>query len=199
MKVKVFAATVAASAAAMGAIGAGSSMAATLYTTAAHTTPVAVGTTAVGSSGTVSLYSGSTKVNSCTSSKLDIKLTQNSGGTVAAEITGGTFSGCNLTTTVTGTPWTPGLQVTGSSVVKGTNTVWPNTSVDGVSVMFAGGTYTGNLTTGIDAQQNTAKGHPLVLKMVKAGHLSGPLTNDGVVTGTYKLTGTVASKYSLGN
>lgn len=199
MKVKTFAVTVAASAAAMGTIGAGSSLAATLYTTAAHTTKVAVGTTAVGASGVVSLYSGSTKVNSCTSSKLDIKLTANSGGTVAAQITGGTFSGCNLATTVTGTPWSPGLQVSGSGVVKGTNTVWTNTSVDGVSVQFAGGTYTGNLTTHIDAQQNTAKGHPLVLKLVKSGTLSGPLTQSGVVTATYKLTGTIASKYSLGN
>lgn len=199
MKVKTFAVGLAASAAALGTIGAGSSMAATLYTTAAHTTPVAVGTTAVGASGVVSLYSGSTKVNSCTSSKLNLKVTQNSGGTVAAQITGGTFSGCNLATTVTGTPWSPGLVVSGSSVVKGTNTVWTNTSVSGVSVMFAGGTYTGNLTTHIDAQQNTTKGHPLTLKLAKSGTLSGPLTNDGVVTATYKLTGTVASKYSLGN
>ncbi len=38
MKVKTFAVTVAASAAAMGTIGAASSMAATLYTTKAHTT-----------------------------------------------------------------------------------------------------------------------------------------------------------------
>jgi hypothetical protein len=67
-----------------------------------------------------------------------------------------------------------------------------------VSVNFAGGTYTGNLTTNIDAQQPTAKGAPLSLKLTQAGTLTGPLTNDGTVVATYKLTGTSA-KYSLGN
>jgi hypothetical protein len=71
-------------------------------------------------------------------------------------------------------------------------------SVGGVSVNFAGGTYTGNLTTNIDAQQPTAKGAPLSLKLTQAGTLTGPLTNDGTVVATYKLTGTSA-KYSLGN
>jgi hypothetical protein len=197
MKVKTFAVAVAASAAALG-VTAGSSMAATLYTTKAHTTPVKVGTTATGASGTVSLYSGTTKVNSCTSSKLKLKLTQNSGGTVAASITGGSFSGCKLATTVNA-PWTPGLQVSGSGVVSGTNTVWSNTSVDGVSVNFAGGTYSGNLTTNIVAEQNTTKGAPLTLKLTQAGTLSGPLTSDGTVVATYKLTGTAPSKWSLGD
>jgi hypothetical protein len=197
MKVKTFAVTVAASAAAMGTLGAASSMAATLYTTKAHTTPVAVGTTATGASGVVSLYSGSTEVNTCKSSKLKLKVTQNSGGTVAAEITGGSFSSCKYATTVTGTPWTPGLQVTGSGTVVGTKTEF-NASVGGVSVNFFGGTYTGNLTTNIYAAQPTTAGAPLSLVLKKSGTLSGPLTNDGVVTATYKLTGT-AAKYSLGN
>ncbi|HTU30095.1 MAG TPA: hypothetical protein VMF07_11990 [Solirubrobacteraceae bacterium] len=195
MKVKAFAVSVATSAAVLG-IGAGSSMAATLYTTKAHTKAVKVGTKAVGSSGVVSLYSGSSKVNSCKSSKLNLKLTQNSGGTVAASITGGTFSGCNLATTINA-PWTPGLQVSGSGVASGANTVWSNTSVDGVSVNFAGGTYTGNLTTNIVAEESTTKGAPLTLKLTQAGTLSGPLTTDGTVVATYKLTG-AAAKYSLG-
>jgi hypothetical protein len=180
----------------MGTIGAASSMAATLYTTKAHTTPVAVGTTAVGKSGVVSLFSGKTKVNSCKSSLLDLKVTTNSGGTVAAQITGGTFTTCSLATTVNA-PWNPGLQVTGAGVVKGTKTVF-SASVGGVSVNFAGGTYTGNLTTNITASQPTGAGAPLSLVLTKSGSLSGPLTSDGVVTATYKLTG-AAAKYSLGN
>lgn len=198
MKVKTFAVTVAASAAALGTIGAGSSMAATLYTTSAHTTAVAVGTTAVGTSGVVSLFSGKTKVNSCKKSTLDLKVTTNSGGKVAAQITGGTFTSCSLATTVTGTPWSPGLQVTGSGVVTGKNTVFSSTSVGGVNVQFAGGTYTGNLNTNITAQEPTAKGAPLSLVLKKTGTLTGPLTSDGVVTATYKLTG-ASAKYSLGN
>jgi len=198
MKIKTFAAGLAVSAAALGTAGVGSSMAATLYTTAAHTTAVPVGTTAVGTSGVVSLYSGKTKVNSCKKSSLDLKLTQNSGGTVAAQITSGTFTSCSLATTVTGTPWSPGLVVSGSGVASGTKTVWSNTSVGGVSVEFAGGTYTGNLTTNITASQPTGKGAPLSLVLKKSGSLSGPLTNDGVVTATYKFTG-AAAKYSLGN
>jgi hypothetical protein len=196
MKAKTFAVTVAASAAAMGTIGAGSSLAATLYTTGAHKTPVAVGTTAVGKSGVVSLYSGSSKVNSCKSSVLDLKVTQNSGGTVAAQITGGTFSNCSLATTVNA-PWNPGLQITGAGTASGTKTVF-GASVGGVSVNFAGGTYTGNLTTNITAQEPTKAGAPLSLVLKKSGTLSGPLTSDGVVTATYKLTG-AAAKYSLGS
>jgi hypothetical protein len=196
MKLKTFAVTVATSAAVLG-IGAGSSMAATLYTTKAHTTAVKVGTTATGASGTVSLYSGSTKVNSCTSSKLKLKLTQNSGGTVAAEITGGSFSGCKLATTINA-PWSPGLKITGSGVVSGTNTVF-SAAVDNVSVKFAGGTYSGNLTTNLDAQQSTTKGAPVTLKLTQAGTLTGPLTSDGTVVATYKLTGTGPAKWSLGN
>ncbi|HEY3774344.1 MAG TPA: hypothetical protein VGL69_15190 [Solirubrobacteraceae bacterium] len=195
MKLKTFAVTVATSAAVLG-IGAGSSMAATLYTTKAHTTAVKVGAKAVGTSGVVSLFSGTQKVNSCKSSTLNLKLTKNSGGTVAASITGGKFSSCSLATTINA-PWTPGLQITGSGATSGANTVF-SASVGGVSVNFAGGTYTGNLTTNIDAQQPTAKGAPLSLKLTQAGTLTGPLTNDGTVVATYKLTGTSA-KYSLGN
>ena len=71
-------------------------------------------------------------------------------------------------------------------------------SVDGVSVNFANGNYTGNLTTGISASQPTKAGAPLTLTLTKAGTLTGPLTSDGLVTATYKFTG-AAAKYSLGN
>lgn len=196
MKVRTLAATVATSAAVLGTIGAGSSMAATLYTTKAHTTKVALGTTAVGTSGTVTLYSGSTVVNSCTSSSLKLKLTKNGGGTVAASITGGSFSGCKLATTVNA-PWSPGLQITGSGVVNGLNTQFAAT-VGGVSVNFAGGKYTGNLTTHLHAAEPTSAGAPVKLVLNKAAHLTGPLTSDGLVTATYKLTG-AAAYYSLGN
>lgn len=194
MKVKTLAVTVAASAAALGTMGAGSAFAATLYTTSAHTKAVKVGTTATGTSGVVSLYSSGSKVNSCKSSTLKLKLTANSGGTVAAEITGGSFANCSLATTVDA-PWTPGLQITGSGTPGGSGTSYAAT-VGGVAVTFAGGKYTGNLTTGVTALQPT-KG-ALQLQLVNAASLSGPLTSDGTVTATYKLTGT-AAKYSLGN
>ncbi len=71
------------------------------------------------------------------------------------------------------TPWSPGLQVTGSGVVKGTKTVF-SASVGGVSVNFAGGTYTGNLTTNITAQQPTGDGRSPVARAEEVRHAERP-------------------------
>jgi hypothetical protein len=183
---------------AMAILGIGSSVAsaATLYTDSSHTAAVAVGTTAVGTSGSVTLSSGSTVVNSCTSSSLTLSLTTNSGGTVVGDVTAGSFSGCRLATTAnTATHWR--LQVTGSGTTVGSNTVFASTTVRAVSVTFAGGTYTGDLTSGVVAQQPVAGGAPLSLVLTNASRLAGPLTSNGQVTGTYTLTGAAAA-YSLG-
>jgi hypothetical protein len=183
--------------AAMAVIGIGSSVAsaAMLYTNSTHVTAVAVGTTAVATSDTVTLASGSTTVNSCTSSSLTLSLNGNSGGTVSANVTGGSFSGCRLFTTAnTATPWR--VVITGSGTTLGGNTIFANASIRAVSVTFAGGNYTGDLTSGVTAQQPVS-GEPVSISLSNASRLAGPLTSNGQVTGAYTLTG-VASAYSLG-
>jgi hypothetical protein len=175
---------------AMAALGVGSSVAsaATLYTDSTLRTPVALGATAVGTAGVVTLSSGTTTVNSCSSSSLNLSLVTNSGGNVVANVTGGSFTGCRYPTTVNATaaaPWR--LTVTG--------TASPFTAtVRAVSVTFLGGTYTGDLLTGVTA----LSGAPLSLVLNNASRLAGPLTSNGTVTGTYRLTGTPASSWALG-
>jgi hypothetical protein len=183
--------------ASMGIAG-GVASAATLYTSSSHVAAVPVGTTAVATAGTVVLTSGSTTVNSCTSSSLNLSLTQNSGGMVVADVTGGSFAGCRLATTVNACCarlWH--VIVTGAAIIVGLNTLWNSVTARNVSVTFAGGTYTGDLTTGIVAQQPVSGGAPVSIALNNAAKLAGPLTSNGQVTGTYTLTGAAAS-YSLG-
>jgi hypothetical protein len=181
-------------------LGASAASAAKLYTNSAHSAFVPVGTTATGTSSGVALLSGSTVVNSCTSSSLTLSLTDNGSvsRTVSANIISpSTFSGCRLATTANvATPWR--LSVTGAHTVVSGVDIFSSTAVRAVSVTFAGGTYTGDLTTGVTAQQPDAARAPLSLVLDRASRLSGPLTSNGQVTGTYTLTGTAAA-YSLGD
>ena len=179
-------------AAAVLGIGASGASAATLFTTASHTTRVATGATAVATSTTpIPLTSGATRINTCTHSTLHLTLNQNGPSTVIGNIVAGSFSPC--VSPVTGnfaTPWR--LTVSGAGTMTGGFNSW-TTAVDNVSFNLLGGTYTGNLTTGITATQPTAAGAPVCLHMNSAGSVAGPLTGDGRIDGTYCLSGTAAA------
>jgi hypothetical protein len=119
-------------------------------------------------------------------------------GLLGADVTSGTFAGCRNTMTAnTITHWR--LQVTGSGVVVGSNTVFSSATVRAVSLSFAGGTYTGDLTSGVTASQPISADAPVSLVLANASRIVGPLTGSGSgqITGTYTLTGLAAS-YSLG-
>jgi hypothetical protein len=177
-------------------VGASVASAATLYTNSAHTTPVPVGTTMVATANAVRMLTGTTTVNSCSSWTLNLSVTSNSGGRSGWDVYGGSFSGCRLA--ITGNfspPWR--FVVTGSGAASGSNTVFSSASLTGVSLTFAGGTYTGDLTSGVTASQPTSAGAPICLVFTNASHLSGPLASNLLLSSTACLTGAAASD-SLG-
>jgi hypothetical protein len=175
---------------------AGGASAATLFTTSAHTTAVATGTTAGATNTTpVVLTSATSTLNTCNTSTLSLILDTNSGGTVTGRITSGSFTGCAPlpATGLFSTPWQ--LHVSGSATVSGGITTWSNASVTNVGFSLGGGSYSGSLTTGVSAQQTHTGGVCLVFN--DAGQLSGPLTTNGRIDTRYCFEGTAAS-YSLG-
>ena len=184
-------------AAALG-LGASGASAATVYTSATHTTRVAVSssqtlTTSVGRS--ISLTSGGLKINECTHTVTHTTTSQNS-GTVRWTVVASGFAPCNSPMTGNhATPWS--LTVTGTGTASGGFTRW-SAAIDGVSFNLLGGTYTGSLTTGVTVTQPTAAGAPICLHLNTAGSVAGPLTGDGRLNGTQCFTGTAAS-YSLTN
>jgi hypothetical protein len=199
-------------AAAVLGVGAGSASAATLWTTPAHTSRVAVGQLAsVAAFTNVRLTSGTSgsTVENCDQSTLSLNLVQNNDAAVIGAIGGGSFTGCAPFATVTptfsdpsgtSTPWT--LTVTGNSTTSGTRTQWRAT-VDSVNVDFGGGNYRGTLghASGgnITAWQPTATGAPICLEFNSSGSLIGPLTGDGRIDATYCFEGSKASQFSLTN
>jgi hypothetical protein len=189
MRIRALLFTPVLAAAALG-IGAGGASAATLFTTTAHSARVTVGATATATSTTpIPLTSGATRINTCTHSQLNLTLTANNDTAgVQANVTGGSFSPCN--SPVTGnfaTPWK--LTISGTATISGGFSRYA-AAVDNVSFNLLGGVYAGNLTTGITATQPTAAAAPLCLHMNAAGSVSGPLTGDGRIDGTYCLTNT---------
>jgi hypothetical protein len=143
--------------------------------------------------GMVALKSGTTTVNSCTSSSLNLLLVDNgaTSGSAVANVTSGSFSGRRLPTTAnTATPWR--LTITGSPTRIGGSDVFA-AQVRAASVTFAADTYTGNLTTGVSASELTTVGAPVSLVLSSASRLSGPLTSNGQVAGTYTLVGGAAN------
>lgn len=178
-----------------------------LYTTAAPPTLVPVNTVITASSAVMSITSGITTINTCTTSSLTLKVTANAGGagnSVKLQVTGGAFNGCTFPTTATGLPWA-GVTVSGGSVAAGTDSVWANTKVDGTSLTFLGSPYTGTLTAafgappanGMSMRQPTAAGVPVSLVAAAAPQLTGPLTANGKVSGTWTFTGAAAT-YTVG-
>lgn len=175
-------------------LAAGGAPAATLYTSAAHTTTVATGATFSASltAPGLRLTSGTATVDSCSSSTLNFSLTANTGGNVVGTASSGTFGGCNIAQTFAGS-WT--LEVSGTAThVAGGFRQW-NASLTHVHYVFGGGTYTGNLATSgtVAMTQGTTTGTNLCLTLNAAGTISGPLTTVGKWDGTYCLTGTAAN------
>jgi hypothetical protein len=175
--------------------GVGGASAATLFTNGGHGTTVAVGATASATATSpVVLTSATSQLNVCNTSTLNLTLAQNSGGTVVGTITSGTFASCNpLPATGLFSPaWK--LTVSGSPTTSGGVTSWA-ASVASVGFSLGGGTYTGNLTTGVTARQ-TGAGGAVSLNFNDAGTLSGPLTTNGRIDANYSFEGG-ASTYSL--
>jgi len=191
-------------------IGASSASAATLYTTAAHTTAVPVGTTL-----TAAIPSGSEHriydkfgglVNVCFGATLSLKVTQNSAGVFKADATGGTFASCigigkeGITVKPGGT-----LQVSGSSVVNGSNTAWLGTTLKVLTWEIPGLVMKGNFTSaagsppinGVFTQQPTTAKAPVSVVLANAKTLENCGFAECNVSANYTLTGTAAA-YSLG-
>ena len=142
------------------------------------------------------MTSTTTVINRCTHSSLHLTVAQNNDMAVVGNIVASSFTSClsplagNFTT-----PWR--LTVTGTGTTSGASTSW-NAAIDNFSYTYLGGTYAGNLTTGVAATQPTAAAAPICLHLASAGSISGPLTGDGRFDGSYCLSGTSAA-FSLTN
>jgi hypothetical protein len=178
------------------AVGTASSASgATLFTDTSRTTPVAVGTTANATNRVpVVLTSATSVINTCNNSTLNLTLDQNSGGTVVGTVTAGSFTNCHPlpATGIYTAPWK--LSIHGAATATGDVTRW-NAQVTGVGFLLGGGTYHGNLTTGVTAEQT--EGGMACLDFNDAGQLTGPLTANGRIDTTYCFEGAAAA-YSLG-
>jgi hypothetical protein len=175
--------------------------AATLYTNAAHTTPVAVGASISASNPAGSYYyiynAGGSVRDVCVSNFVGLKVTQNSGGVVKAAVTSRALTNCanNWSAGQAGT-----LQISGSSIVVGSASAWRSTTLTG-SLTLGGSTYNENFVSatgnppvnGVFAQQPTGGASPVSIVLNQAPSIVGPSLN-GTVTGNYTLSGS----YSLG-
>lgn len=175
---------------AMAGIAAGGASGATLFTSAAHTTRVAVGATATATSTAPGwrFTSGTATTNSCTGSALHFDVTQNTDVAVKLTTTGATFTGCALPLTATGS-WT--FTVSGTSTVSGTRTQWA-AGIDGFAYDFAGGLYSAATLSPVTAWQPTTAAVPVCFELNAAGIVTGPLTSNGRIDTTYCLSGTSA-------
>jgi hypothetical protein len=172
--------------------------AATLYTNAAHTAPVAVGTSITASGHNYQIYQGGGGLlDICATNILAFKVTQNSGGIFNATITNRSLSGC-------ANNWGVGqagnLKISGSSIAVGATSAWRTTTLTGTLQLYSN-VYTENFVSatgnppvnGVFAQQPTSGASPVTITLNNAGSITGPGLN-GTVTGSYVLSGS----YSLG-
>jgi hypothetical protein len=167
-----------------------SASAATLYTNAAHTTPVAVGATlnAANPAGTYYfMYYASTGgfLDACGNNVLVFTVTQNSGGIFRANVTNRSLSAC-------ANPWganqSGSLQISGSSTTVGTNKSWAGTTLTG-SLSLSGTTVNENFTgAGVSTQQPTTGASPVSIVLDHAGTMSGGTLNLKA-SGTYRIAG----------
>ena len=193
----------------------GSASAATLYTTSAHTTPVAVGATFyIATNPTGSTYYTYTSTNAlsglCQQVRLGFTVVQNSGGVFKANALGSIGSqGSQYTACSIG--WTGvnpvgALQISGSAITVGTNKAWLGTTLTGQQVAGGGTIYntsfpsaTGNPPVhGVWAQQPTTGGAPfsVVLNHAPTGSAVSWFNNVSV---TYTVwSDPVSTAYSLG-
>ena len=185
-------------AAAVLAVGASGASGATLFTSAAHTTRVTVGATATATltSPVLDWTFASVRFNACTHSTLHFSLAQNNHTAVVANVVSGAFGPC--VSPITGnfaTPWK--LTVTGTGTMVGAFTRW-SAAIDSFSFNQLGGSYSGNLTTGVTATQPTTAAAPICIHLANAAGFSGPLTGDGRIDASYCFSGTSAA-FSLTN
>jgi hypothetical protein len=185
MRIRALLLTPALAAAALGIGATTASAAPTLFTTAAHTTRVTVGATATATATSpMVLTSGATTFMSCNHSTLHLRVTANNDTQgLTAAVHAGSFSPCN--SPITGNfPWQ--LHVSSNGSFSNDFFRW-NAVMTNVSFNLLGGTYTGNLTTGVTVTQPTATS-PLCLHLDRAASVSGPATGAGRLDITYCLT-----------
>lgn len=189
-------------------LGASSASAATLYTTAAHTTPVSVGSTF-----TATMPSGywlyeapaGTVQQLCESASLSFSVVQNSAGVFKAKPTSNSFAKCAIGQSGFVSPTGPNeLQVSGSSTAVGANTDWLGTTLKGIGWEWpsAFAWFYANFTSasgnppvkGVFTQQPTVAKAPVSIVLNQAGTVSSEkFFTPGVVSATYTLTGAAAS------
>jgi len=176
----------------------------TLFTGAGHTARVSVGAIASLASGTLTAKTGSTIVNDCAASTLDLQIEQNTTSLVSGTLTSGTFTGCSLPTSGV-FPWR--FTVRGSGVTSGTSTVFTNATWDDVSATLWGATPgSGTLSgatgsppaNGVYVREGVGSGSSICFVLSNAGTLSGPLLSNGRIDATYCLEGAAATGWSLG-
>jgi hypothetical protein len=178
------------------AVGVGEASAATLFTTAAHTTRVTAGATkTITETGSpFRLTRSGATIDTCTHAQAHTVQNRNDDVLVADTIVAAAFAPCNSPFTGNfSTPWK--ITVSGTGTTSGGFTRW-NAAIDNVSFNFLGGTYTGNLTTGVTVTQPTATGAPICIHLNAAGSVSGPLTGDLRFHSTLCYSG-AAALYSL--
>ena len=186
-------------------LGASSASAATLYTTAAHTTPVAVNSTFTATTPAPEAYNvlwyntSGNLIQACSTASYSFKVMQNSAGVFKANVTASSYApGCiGAVGDPIGQP-TGNLQVSGSSVANGSNTAWLGSTLKEVSWKDAF-TNTGNYTSatgsppakGVFTQQPTAAKVPVSVVLDRAEKWTGWST--GTFSATYTFTGAAAS------
>lgn len=190
--------------AAVACLGAGSASAATLYTSAAHTTPVAVGSTFTATMPAPywKEYVSTQEVEPvswCNGATISYKVTQNSAGVFKATSTAGALSTCiNNTTMYLG--WN--LEISGGSTAVGSNTDWLGTTIKNVGFTWDKlATFTGSFKSatgsppvkGIFTQQPTVAKAPVSLVLDHAPGISDPSFGQFTVSATLTFAGAAAA------
>jgi hypothetical protein len=179
-------------AAALAAAITGSASAATLYTNAAHTTPVAVGTTlnAALASGDFLLIKNAagSVINGCQPT-YTFQVAQNSGGVFKANVLIHPMNCTVFSASSSGGV----LQVSGSSTTVGTSKSWASTTITGATFSAAGCPCAENFTSGVSARQPTAGSSPVSLVLSNASQITVAPSTFWTETGTYSIAGS----YSL--
>jgi hypothetical protein len=162
----------------------------TLYPSSTSSTPVATGTTATAVGANVDVVDGPVLIT-CSSLTMNLVVTSNA-GTISANATGSTFSGCILggffPTTITpdhSTPW----------VLSTSETAHPYASLlTGVNFRFAGTQFTGDLVDASLGGSGVVLWHnaPARVEFDDAGTLYDSSNNPSTWTGVFDFQGTAA-------
>jgi hypothetical protein len=172
------------------AIGVSSASAATLFTTAAHTTRVSVGATLSATVlPTLDLTAGGVVQNSCTAGNFDIIVGGNNDASgVDLRVVSGSIGPCDSRAVTPTFPWT--VTITGNGSPNGTNTTW-NATVHNSAFHVAGfGLFTGTLSTGVMALQPTVGASPVTLNLANAGPARNHVLGlDGFIDGNIRVNG----------